>query len=416
VDALHGVRVLDLSAVLAGPLCTQYLADLGAEVIKVESPRGGDEVRGWPPFREGMSTAFLAVNRNKKSVALDLKTAAGRAVVHRLAKSSDVVVESNSTGVSERLGIDDATLRAINPKLVYCAISGFGRTGPLAADRGYDMVMQAFTGIMALTGEPGGGPVRSAFSPVDQTTGLNAVIGILAGLIERGRTGTGTYFEVSLFETAVSLLGYHLQKYWETGTLPQRVGAGHESRCPYQAFETADSPLLLGVANDPTWRRFCRAAGLEELAEDPRYATNSDRLDRFDEVVAIVQEALRHESREGWLERLIPMGIPCSPLNTIAELSSAEHTAARGILMDYEHPLLGPLRGVALPIQFDAQPRTVLSPPPLLGQHTAEVLRDLGYSPEEIGELREAGAVAGADASAMPGKNERLVDKRTVGR
>jgi crotonobetainyl-CoA:carnitine CoA-transferase CaiB-like acyl-CoA transferase len=399
MDALHGVRVLDLSAVLAGPLCTQYLADLGAEVIKVESPRGGDEVRGWPPFVEGLSTAYLTVNRNKKSIALDLKTDAGRDVVHRMAQRCDVVVESNSTGVSERLGVDDATLRAINPRLVYCTISGFGRTGPLAADRGYDMVVQAFTGMMALTGEAGGGPVRSAFSPVDQTTGLNAVIGILAGLLQRAGTGTGTYFEVSLFETAVSLLGYHLQKYWETGVLPRRVGAGHESLCPYQAFETADAPILLGVANDPTWRRFCAGTRLQEIAEDPRFATNSERLEHFDETVAIVQEALRREPREVWLQRLIPMGVPCSPLNTIAELSSGEHTSARAILMDYEHPHAGALRGVALPIQFDAEVRTVLSPPPLLGQHTVQVLREIGLPPKQIDELREAGVVV----QAVPG-------------
>lgn len=395
MDALDGVRVLDLSAVLAGPLCTQYLADLGAEVIKVESPRGGDETRGWAPTRDGLSTAFLASNRNKKSVALDLKTAEGRAVVHRLAQRSDVVVESSSMGVSERLGTDDATLRALNPGLVYCSISGYGRTGPMAADRGYDMVLQAFTGMMALTGEPGGGPVRSAFSPIDQTTGLNAVIGILAGLLRHGRTGEGTSFEVSLFETAAGLLGYHLQKYWETGVLPARVGSGHESLCPYQAFATADLPLLLGVANDTTWRRFCAAAGLTELVDDPRFATNMDRVEHFEETVVLVQAALEREPRAAWLERLTPAGVPCSPLNTIEELSSGDHAAARGIILGYEHPVLGAQRAVGLPIQFDGAPRTIGGPPPSLGEHTAAVLAELGYDRREIEALRAAGVVAG---------------------
>jgi crotonobetainyl-CoA:carnitine CoA-transferase CaiB-like acyl-CoA transferase len=393
VEALPGICVLDFSSVLAGPLCTQYLSDLGAEVIKVESPSTGDEMRWWKPQRGELSSAFLSVNRNKRSVAVDLKTEAGRAIVYRLAESSDVVVESASRGVSQRLGIDYETLKAINPRIVYCSISGYGRTGPMADARGYDMVVQAYSGMMSLSGEPDGRPVRSAFSPIDQTTGLNAVIGILAGLMRRGITGHGTSFEVSLFETAVGLLGWNLQKYWETGEIPARAGSGHESLCPYQAFDTADAPVLLGVANDAIWQRFCAAVEAPALAEDPRFATNPRRVDHMAETVAAVSQILVADTREAWVRRLGDAGVPCSPVNDLEDLYRGEQTAAREILLQYEHPELGSLGGVALPIQFEAEKRGLRSPPPFLGQHTEEVLDELGYDAGEIEKLTAAGIV-----------------------
>jgi crotonobetainyl-CoA:carnitine CoA-transferase CaiB-like acyl-CoA transferase len=394
VEALPGIRVLDFSSVLAGPLCTQYLSDLGAEVIKVESASTGDEMRWWKPQRGELSSAFLSVNRNKRSVAVDLKTETGRAIVYRLAESSDVVVESASRGVSQRLGIDYETLNAINPRIVYCSISGYGRTGPMADARGYDMVMQAYSGMMSLSGEPDGGPVRSAFSPIDQTTGLNAVIGILAGLMRRGITGRGTTFEVSLFETAVGLLGWNLQKYWETGEIPARAGSGHESLCPYQAFDTADAPVLLGVANDAIWQRFCAAVEAPGLAEDPRFATNPLRVDHMAETVAAVSQILLADTRESWVRRLGDAGVPCSPVHDLEDLYRGEQTAAREILLQYEHPELGSLGGVALPIQFESEKRGLRSPPPFLGQHTEEVLHELGYTAGEIEAMSASGVVA----------------------
>ncbi len=265
---LRGIRVLDLTKVLAGPLCTQSLADLGAEIVKVEPLGMGDETRHWPPQRGGDGAVFLSVNRNKRSLALDLKSADGLAVFKRLAAGCDVVVESFGTGVVERLGVEYDAVRLVQPDIVCCSISGFGRTGPLRDAPGYDVILQAYSGIMAMTGEAGSGPIRIPISPVDQTTGLHAYGAILAALFDRQNTGQGCRIEVSLYESVVALLSYSLQIYWEKGTLPEKNGLGHESLCSYQAFETADQPILLGIANDRLWAKFCQDAGLPDAAED----------------------------------------------------------------------------------------------------------------------------------------------------
>ena len=259
-------------------MCTQYLADLGAEVIKVEPIGTGDDTRHWPPFENGVGTVFLSVNRNKGSLAIDLKSPAGLEACRRLAKVSDVAVESFSPGVAERLGVGYEDLKAINPRIVYCSISGYGTVGPMREGKGYDVILQAFTGMLSITGEPGGNPVRSPFSPVDQGTGLHAVIGILGGLLECKRTGHGVKVEASLFDTAVAFLGYFLQGYWQRGTEPERPGSGHESLCPYQAFETRDHPLILGVANDTLWQAFCKVANVPEIANLPQFRTGADRV------------------------------------------------------------------------------------------------------------------------------------------
>ena len=394
---LKGIRVLDFSKVLAGPLCGQWLGDLGADVVKIEPPGHGDDTRGWPPFRtsgdERAGAVFLSANRNKRSLALDLKTKAGQAAVWRMVAEADVVIESYATGVAERLGIGAERLCAANPRLIYCSISGFGRTGPLSHGLGYDVILQAFSGIMAMTGERGGGPIRSPFSPIDQSTGMNAFSGILAALLERGRTGRGCRLEVSLFETAAALLGYSLQIYWEKGVLPEKSGSGHESLCPYQAFEASDGPVLIGIASDNLWRRFAAGIGRPELAEDPRFRTNADRVHHFAETVALVQDITATRTVTEWVEFCGRVGIPCAAINTLAEMLAHPHTAARGIVLGYEHPALGPLKTLAQPIQFNGQPREVISPPPLLGEHSAEVLAGYGFTPDEISALRAAGAI-----------------------
>lgn len=390
---LTGLRVLDFSKVLAGPLCGQWLGDLGAQVTKIEPPKGGDDTRGWPPFRGGVGAVFLSANRNKQSLALDLKTDAGQAAARRMVAQADVLIESYATGVAERLGIGAEEMRTLNPRLIYCSISGFGRTGPLKEGLGYDVILQAFSGIMAMTGERGGGPARSPFSPIDQSTGMNAFSGILAALLERGRTGQGCRLEVSLFETAAALLGYNFQIFWEKGSLPEKCGSGHESLCPYQAFEASDRPVLIGIANDNLWRRFTAGIGQPELGDDPRFRTNADRVARFAETVALVQSIVATRSAEEWVAFCLRIGIPCAAVNTIADMLAHPHMEARGMIMDYEHPQLGPLKTMAQPIQFDGKARRVVSPPPLLGEHSEQALAGYGFASEEITALRAAGAL-----------------------
>lgn len=386
---LAGIRVLDLSKVLAGPLCAQYLGDLGADIIKVETVGQGDETRGWPPFpAAGLGTVFLSANRNKRSIAVDMKTAKGREIVHGLAKSADVAIESFGTGVAERLGIDAATLRSLNERLIHCSISGFGRSGPLKNSPGYDVILQAFCGIMSMTGDEDGGYIRSPISPIDQMTGVHAFSGILALLYAREKTGKGGEIQVSLFETALGLLGYNLQTFWQRGTQPPKCGSSHESLCPYQAFEAADGPIMIGVANDNLWRKFCAITGLEAIVDDPKFRTNADRVAHRKETLGHVQAALARHSAAHWNETLTGVGVPCAPINSIAQLLDHPHTGASGIVVEYEHQTAGHLKGVGHPVLINGAKRSAGLPPPMLGQHTDDVLGEMGLSRETISELR----------------------------
>jgi len=381
--------VLDLSKVLAGPLCAQYLGDLGADIIKVETVGSGDETRGWPPFpAPGLGTVFLSANRNKRSIAVDLKTAKGREIVHALAKSADIAIESFSTGVAERLGIDAATLRPLNARLIHCSISGFGRSGPLKNSPGYDVILQAFCGIMSMTGDEDGGYIRSPISPIDQMTGVHAFSGILSLLYAREKTGQGGTIQVSLFETALGLLGYNLQTYWERGVQPPKCGSSHESLCPYQAFEAADGPIMIGVANDNLWRKFCGVTGLSALADDPKFRTNADRVSHRNEVLRHVKAALAANSVKHWNDALTAVGVPCSPINTLAQLLDHPHTAASGMIVEYDHAHAGRLKAVGHPVLINGEPRQAGLPPPVAGQHTDDVLSELGWSRDRIDDLR----------------------------
>jgi crotonobetainyl-CoA:carnitine CoA-transferase CaiB-like acyl-CoA transferase len=386
---LDGVRVLDLSKVLAGPLCAQYLGDLGAEVIKVEAIGQGDETRGWPPFpAPGLGTVFLSANRNKRSIAIDMKSEKGRALVHEMARSSDVAIESFGTGVAERLAIDSNSLRAINDRLIHCSISGFGRSGPLKHAPGYDVILQAFSGVMSMTGDENGGYIRSPISPIDQMTGVHAFSGILACLLAREKSGKGASIQVSLFDTALGLLGYNLQTFWERGVEPAKCGSSHESLCPYQAFEAADGPIMIGVANDNLWRKFCAVAGLGSIVDDPKYRTNAGRVVHRAETLGHVQSAIGKRTVEQWNEALTEVGIPCSPINTLAQLLEHPHTKASQIIAEYDHAEAGRLNCVGHPVTFVGEERTPGLPPPTLGQHTDEVLREMGLAAASIAELR----------------------------
>ncbi|MBV6306605.1 CoA transferase [Candidimonas humi] len=392
MNTLDGIRVVDFSKVLAGPLCTQYLADMGAEVVKVETVNG-DDTRRWPPFRDGEGTVFLSANRNKRSVALDLKHERGREVVHRLIAGADVVVESFGPGVTQRLGIDYDTVRRLNPAVVYCSISGFGRQGPLKEAKGYDVILQAFSGMMATTGDTEGPPARSPYSPVDQATGMHAAIGILSALIRRMRSGEGALVEACLFDTSLGFLAYMSQSYWQRGTEPRRWGSAHESLCPYQAFDASDKPFLLGVANDALWQTFCRVAEAPDLAADTRYAANADRVSHRAEVLQAVQAILARRSRDEWLDLLRAAGIPCASIQTVGEMLAHPHTQECGMLQTCTAQDGQPLNMVAQPLRFDGQRNAVSRPPPRLGEHSREVLEGLGYGAEEIDALLQAGAV-----------------------
>jgi crotonobetainyl-CoA:carnitine CoA-transferase CaiB-like acyl-CoA transferase len=394
---LAGIRVADFSKVLAGPLCAQYMADMGAEVIKVEAVGTGDDTRGWPPFREkGVGAVFISANRGKRSIAVDLKTEKGREVAHRLAATCDVAIESFGTGVAERLGIDRETLTSVNPRLIHCSISGFGRSGPMKDAPGYDVILQAFSGIMALTGEPGGGYVRSPISPIDQMTGIHALSGILAALFDRDRTGRASHIEVSLFETATAVLGYNLQSFWEKGYQPVRCGSSHESLCPYQAFDAADGPVMIGVANDALWQKFCAIAGLDAIKDDPKFRTNAARVANREETLAHVKEALALKPVAFWDEELAKVRVPCAPINDLRTLVEHPHTKSSDIILDFTEAGEKGLKAVAHPVRFAGQARRVGLPPPRLGQHTAELMAELGWAEDEIADLRQSGIVFGA--------------------
>ncbi len=391
---LAGVRVLDFSKILAGPLCTQYLADLGADVIKVEPPNG-DDTRNWPPFENDVGAIFTAVNRNKRGIVLDLRKSEGLVIAHALARKADIVVESFGPGVADRLGIGWDQLSALNPRLVYAGISGYGTRGPMKEGKGYDLIAQAFTGMLSLTGEPGGPPARSPFSPVDQATGYHAVIGVMGALMQRDQTGCGVKIEASLFDSAVGLLGYFLQNYWLRGTEPERPGSGHESLCPYQAFETADMPIILGIANDGFWRAFCNLAGEPDLAEDTRFATNGDRVASRAVLIPLVAAVLARRSRAEWLAELAARGIPSSPVHTLGELSNHPQTEASGMVLRD-----GTFQTVASPLRVDGERLALRLRPPALGEHSRAVLAELGYRIGEIDALIADGAV-GTNESAI---------------
>lgn len=395
---LSDIKVLDLSKVLAGPLCAQYLGDMGAEVIKVESLTQPDETRAWPPLREvgeaRYGAVYLSANRNKRSLALDMTSEDGRVILVELVKWADVVITSFGPGVAEKLGLDVLTLRAVNPRLIYCQISGYGSVGPMREGKGYDVILQAFTGMLSITGEPDGGPMRSPFSPVDQATGMHALSGILAALHRRNRTGQGGLVEAALFDTATGFLGYFLQSFWERGTEPIKPGSGHESLCPYQAFDTADKPLILGVANDTLWRIFCKIAGLNDVVDDLRFSTNVARVQNRAKTVALVSEALRKNSRDHWLNAFEKSGIPSSPLHTLGELSEHPHTQESGMRFEYDHPELGIVRSIAQPLRFDGERTTLRHHAPRLGEHNLTILQEIGFSAEAISNFQSRGSVS----------------------
>jgi crotonobetainyl-CoA:carnitine CoA-transferase CaiB-like acyl-CoA transferase len=402
---LAGILVADCSTVLAGPYATMLLADLGADVVKVEPPEG-DATRGWgPPWvGEGASRTaayYLAANRNKRSLRLDLKTAAGREVLRRLLARADVLVENHRVGGFARLGFDDAALEELNPRLVHLAISGYGPTGPAAATPGYDLIVQAVAGLMSITGVPdaeGGAPTKVGVAITDIATGMLGATAILAAVAGRDRPGSpahgrGQRIDLSLLESTLASLANQAQNYFVTGEPPSRRGNAHPNIVPYEAFATADGAIVVAVGSERQWSRFAVAIGALELTDDPRFATNGDRVANRDVLRPLIAERLAAASTETWLGRLEDAEIPAGPINDLAAAFASPQVAARGLLTDVEHPVLGTLRQVGPPFALHATPATVRRPPPLLGEHTDEILAELGHDAAAIRALREAGVV-----------------------
>jgi crotonobetainyl-CoA:carnitine CoA-transferase CaiB-like acyl-CoA transferase len=387
--SLDGIRVIDLSRVIAGPWCGALLADLGADVIKVEDTGPGDESRTWPPHKDGESAAYLLFNRNKRGIALDLKTPEAVEVVKRLVKGADVLVENFRTGTMESFGLGYDVLAEINPRLIYCSVSAFGRTGPRKDSPGYEALMQAFSGIMSITGEPGGQPVRAGVSFLDLTTGILCALGVSNAIIQRQRTGLGQRVDGSLLETAVSLLAFHAEGYLLTGAMPRALGSGHPSLSPYRNFKCRDGQwIFIAAANDRFWQKLAKALGLTELAADPRFEKNQGRVANRAELEGILERTIGVLDRELLLKRLEEADVPATPVNTVDQVMNDPQTAERGIIQRVVHPKLGEIPVVGTPLKFSRMSPGVRRAAPLRGEHTDTVLADLGYTPEEIKSLR----------------------------
>ena len=413
--ALAGIRVLDLSRVLAGPWCTQVLADLGADVIKVERPAGdehpgGDDTRGWgPPFvkdaagREtGEAAYYLGTNRNKRSVTIDIATAAGADLVRTMAAQCDVLVENFKVGDMARRGLDAATLSALNPRLVYCSITGFGQSGPYRHRAGYDYAIQGLGGLMSVTGPsraeiaddaPGGGPQKVGVAVADLFTGMYATTAILAALRHRDVSGEGQAIDMALLDTQVAMLANLGAGYLATGIAPQRAGNAHQNIVPYQVFEAADGHVILAVGNDAQFTRFCTVAGRSDIAADARFARNADRVRNRSTLVPMLAEVLKSRTRSDWLDALEAAKVPCGPINDLAEVFADPQVQARGMTVELPHPSAGTVRLVASPLKLSATPVRYERAPPLLGADTQQVLAEFGIDEDRLAALRKAGAI-----------------------
>ena len=398
---LTGIRVLDLTRVLAGPWCTQNLADLGAEVIKVERPQSGDDTRGWgPPYlrdQKGQDTTeaayYAAANRNKKSVTIDMSTTAGAHAIRELAAQCDILVENFKVGGLKKYGLDYESLRAVNPRLIYCSITGFGQNGPYATRPGYDFMIQAMGGLMSITGErddlPGGGPQKAGVAVADLMTGMYATVGVLAALYERQRSGLGQHIDMALLDCQVAMLANQNMNYLASGQPPTRTGNAHPNLVPYQVFSVADGHMIVAVGNDSQFKAFTQAIGLPTLAKDPRFATNPERVRHRDQLIPLLAEQLQQRPRDEWLALFESVNVPAGPINTLDQVYDNPQVQARQMKITMDHPLAGPAHFVASPLRFSASPVRYDTPPPLLGEHTQQVLSTwLGLSEAQIQALQ----------------------------
>ncbi|MCA1773109.1 MAG: CoA transferase [Halomonas sp.] len=391
---LQNVKVLDISQIMAGPYCTMVLADMGADVIKVEKIQGGDDSRQMGPYINDESTCFSQINRNKKSISLNLKDERARDIFYRLAKEADVIVENFRTGVTKSLQVDYDTINAINPGIIYCSISGYGQTGPYSHRGGFDLVAQGMTGLMSMTGEKGRRPLKTGIAVYDIGAGITAVYSILAAYIHKMNSGEGQHIDIAITECGLPWFAWEAAAYFGEGTVPEPTGWRHRVSAPYQAVKASDGYIMLGCANQRTWERFCQdVLAREDLMADPRFLTNSDRGRHVEALETVLEEIMVSEEMNHWLALCDKAGVPAGPINNFAQAMQDEHYLARGMVQEMDHPVIGKMKTIGFPSKFSLTPSQIRSPAPLFGQHTDEVLDTLGISSEELKKLRAEGCI-----------------------
>jgi crotonobetainyl-CoA:carnitine CoA-transferase CaiB-like acyl-CoA transferase len=392
--SLSGLTVVDFTRVLSGPYCTMVLADHGARVIKIEHPIRGDDTRHWgPPFVGDESAYFLSINRNKESVAVDFKRPEGQAVLEQLIAISDVVVENFRPGTLDAIDFGPSAVLARHPRVVYCSISGYGHTGPRREEPGYDAVMQAEGGLMSITGEADGPPYRLGVAITDIVSGLFAAQGVMAALIARASSGRGQHVDIGMLDATAALLTYQAGNYFVSGQVPGRLGNRHPTIVPYESFHASDGDFVIAGGNDEIWRRLCRVIGRPELADDPRFATNRDRVVNYHAVRVELDNALKTRSRSEWVRELTAAGVPCGSVREISEVLADPQLAARNMIAEVQHATIGAARVINSPVKLSETPASVRTAPPTLGQHTTAVLTELGYDQDRISGLRTAGVI-----------------------